>query len=97
MATYLILNCLVLGAVWLALWQKPRWPSKLWLISFAAILVLTLLFDNFLIWLGIYSYESSKILGVYIGKAPIEDFMYAVMAVIIVPFIWNKLGERHDG
>lgn len=92
MATYIVLNIVVLAAVWLALWQKPKRPSRPWLVTFVALLILTFVFDNLLIWLDVYSYASSKILGIHIGLAPVEDFMYVLLAAIVVPAIWHKLG-----
>lgn len=53
------------------------------------LVVMTAIFDNIMISLGIFTYASEKILGIYIYKAPIEDFFYALLAVYIVPALWQ--------
>jgi lycopene cyclase domain-containing protein len=60
-----------------------------------ALLVLTLIFDNIIIALGVVGYDSTKLLGVYAGIAPIEDFMYAILAVIMITALWQRLGRKH--
>ncbi len=69
-------------------------PGKNWWFTLGALLVLTLIFDNLIIWAGIVGYDTSKILGIYAGVAPIEDFFYAVLAVIIVPVLWKQFGDK---
>jgi len=64
-------------------------PSKAWWITLLTILSLTLIFDNLIIWAGIVEYDTSKLLGIVAGYAPVEDFFYAVFAVIIVPILWK--------
>lgn len=95
MVTYLVLNvvfmivtCIVVGV------SLRKKPSKALIITFTALLLLTLVFDNILIHLSMFSYEPTKILGATIGVAPVEDFMYAILAVTIIPIIWSKLGNR---
>ncbi|MCA9327500.1 lycopene cyclase domain-containing protein [Candidatus Saccharibacteria bacterium] len=95
MATYLILNVTVIALVCLALWLKPRRPRRPWTVMLVCLLVLTLVFDNIMIALGLFTYAPDKILGVHAVLAPIEDFMYPLLAALLVPALWNKLGERH--
>ena len=98
MATYLILNCITLLTVIIALFalhQRIVWPIKTWLMTFGALLLLTLVFDNLLIWLDMYRYAPDKIVGFYVWFAPIEDFMYPLLAAIVIPATWNKLGASH--
>jgi lycopene cyclase domain-containing protein len=64
-------------------------------ITLIVILCLTAVFDSLIVGLHIVAYDSTKILGFYVGNAPIEDFFYALLAVCIVPTIWHIL-ERHD-
>lgn len=64
-------------------------------VTLTALLILTAVFDNVIVGLDIVAYDSAKILGVYVGIAPIEDFIYAILAVAIVPAIWSKLGVNH--
>ena len=58
------------------------------------LLVMTLVFDNLIIGTGIVAYENVKTLGMRLGLAPIEDFAYAVAAIVIVPALWVALGRR---
>lgn len=92
MATYLILNLLFIAVVLLLLKLVgvPSWDRTMtWVL--ALLIVLTALFDSLIIAVGIVDYDPSKILGLRLGYAPIEDFMYAILALIIIPTIWKKL------
>lgn len=94
MAAYLIVNLVFMAAMLALFMVKPRWPSRNWLVALAIILVMTAIFDSLIVGLDIVAYDSSKILGIYIGKAPLEDFMYAILAMILVPAVWRQL--EHD-
>lgn len=96
MATYLVLNLIVIGLVVFALRIRPHKPSRPWTIALIGLLVLTAIFDNVIISLGIVGYDPTKLLGIYVGLAPVEDFFYAVLAVLLVPVLWNKIGASHD-
>lgn len=95
MVTYLILNLIFLVVVCTVLKIGKRHLSKPFFITLAVLLLLTLIFDNVIILLGIVGYDADKILGIYLYKAPIEDFMYAVLAVLLVPALWNKIGKTN--
>lgn len=95
MVTYLMLN-LVFMAVVLALlwWQKAlRWDRSM-TVTLVVLMVCTAVFDSLIIASGIVGYDESKLLGVMIGAAPIEDFFYAILAVVMVPSLWHYLEER---
>ena len=96
MATYLVVNLIFLAAVIGLLGVRLRRPSKKTLIVLGILLVMTAVFDSLIIHFGIVAYDTSKILGVYVGRAPIEDFFYAVLALIIVVNVWERLGKRHE-
>ncbi len=57
---------------------------------------MTAVFDNVIIGLGIVSYDHTKLLGVFIGSVPIEDFFYALLACLVVPFLWNSLSFKKE-
>lgn len=95
MATYVILNIVFMAVVLLALKIRPHRPSKVLLLTALLLVLLTAVFDNVIILLDIVNYEPSKILGIRIGSAPIEDFMYALLALVIVPVVWRKLGRSN--
>lgn len=95
MATYLILNVVVILIVLLVLRIRMRRPSRALKITFAVLVVLTAVFDNMIVGFSIVDYDPDKILGLRIGYAPIEDFMYVVLAIVIIPTIWARIGDRH--
>lgn len=70
--------------------RKRKIPPKTWWITLVLLLLLTLLFDNIIIWAGIVEYDTSKLLGIFAGYAPIEDFFYAILAASIVPILWER-------
>ena len=57
-------------------------------------LLVTLVFDNIIIGLEIVGYDKTKISGILLGLAPIEDFAYTVVAVLAVSIIWTKLTKE---
>lgn len=56
--------------------------------------VLTLVFDNLIISSGIVAYDEELFLGIMLGVAPIEDFLYSLAAVLLIPTTWNLLEKR---
>ena len=90
MTTYLALNTAFILLVMIASRRLLRRPTKRWWGMLAALLVMTAVFDSLIVGFGIVAYDSTKILGVYIGRAPIEDFFYAILAAIIVPTLWKR-------
>jgi lycopene cyclase domain-containing protein len=97
MTTYLFLNLVFLATLIMFLPKKITRPTKKWWITLGVIVLLTAVFDPIIIALGIVDYDPSKILGILWFGAPIEDFFYAIYAVILVPLVWNRLGERRHG
>jgi lycopene cyclase domain-containing protein len=63
-------------------------------VALAGVLVLTAIFDNVIVALGIVAYDPAHFSGVRIGFAPIEDFAYAVAAGIGLPALWLLLPAR---
>ena len=60
----------------------------------AVVLILTAVFDNLMIFAGLFNYSSALISGLFIGLAPLEDFAYPMAAVLLLPSLWIVLGER---
>ena len=91
---YLTLNLLFLGLSLLALLLVPRnrWPA--YLVGMLPMIALTAIFDNLIIAAQIVGYDSSKISGILVGLAPIEDFAYTIAAVLIVPSVWSAMLNR---
>ncbi len=94
MLTYIILNTVFLLLILAICKVKPRKPSRAWWLMFIALITITLIFDSLMISLGFFYYEPEKILGIIIGRAPIEDFFYAILAAILIPVLWYKLEKK---
>lgn len=96
--TYWLLNlpflafAAVVGIAALLARRAPRWRY----VGLAAIplLILTAVFDNVLVGTWIVGYDPALISGAKIGVAPIEDFAYAIAAVVLLPSLWALLGSR---
>lgn len=59
--------------------------------TLVVLLVLTAIFDNVIVGLGIVAYDTAHITGLMIGVVPIEDFAYTVAAVLVLPTLWGVL------
>ena len=93
MATYIVLNTVYLVAVLAILkWRGLLVWNRSVIVTLRILIVCTAVFDSLIIAAGIVDYDTSKILGVYIGAAPIEDFMYALLSAAIVPALWKGFG-----
>ena len=96
--TYWALNAVFLGVVAavavVAVLSKraPRWASVGLVLG--VVLVMTAVFDNVMIGVGLVGYDADKISGAFIGIAPLEDFAYAIAAVVLLPSLWVLLGGR---
>lgn len=89
MMTYLTLNVIFMALVLVLLRRHLPTRSKSWYLTLLILLVMTAMFDNIIISLDIVAYDSAKLIGLYVYKAPIEDFFYALLAVTIVPALWS--------
>jgi len=94
--SYLILNCAFLAAAFTALFLVPknRWPA--YLVGLLPMLMIPAVFDNLIVATGIVAYDTTKISGLMIGWAPIEDFAYTIAAVLIVPSVWSAMIRRRE-
>jgi lycopene cyclase domain-containing protein len=93
--TYLWLNLTVLLTLFVVLnvvMRKTPWK----LIGYTALVMfaMTAIFDNLIIGTKIVEYDQSKISGIVIGLAPIEDFAYTLAAVVLVPALWRLFGRK---
>ena len=93
--TYLALNMTFMFIAFVTLnlvSRKSPWRAigftMLWM------LLVTMVFDNIIIGLEIVGYDKTKISGILLGLAPIEDFAYTVVAVLAVSIIWTKLTKE---
>jgi lycopene cyclase domain-containing protein len=60
-------------------------------LTFGLLLVLTAVFDNVMIAIGLVGYDEGRISGAFVGIAPLEDFAYALAAVFLLPSLWLLL------
>ena len=96
--TYWALNAFFLGAVALVVLaavltrRGPRWRP----LGLAAVVLLatTAVFDNVMIGIGLVAYNPDLISGAFVGIAPLEDFAYAIAAVVLLPSLWHLLPAR---
>jgi lycopene cyclase domain-containing protein len=51
--------------------------------------VLTAVFDSVMIAAGLFGYADGTRLGPVLGLAPVEDFAYPLVAVLLVPAVWT--------
>ena len=93
--TYALLNLVfvipvlvvLLAYRWLAHWSTLCY-------TLVALLLMTAVFDNFIVGSGVVAYDPSLLSGVFIGFAPIEDFAYTLVAAVLIPMTWWWLGSR---
>jgi lycopene cyclase domain-containing protein len=96
--TYWALNAFFLAAVagvaLVAVLRSrgPHWASVL--LAGAALLLMTAVFDNVMIGIGLVDYNPDLISGAFLGIAPLEDFAYAVAAAVLLPSLWHLLAPR---
>lgn len=61
-------------------------------IAVGVLLVMTAVFDNVMIGIGLVGYDAARISGVFVGIAPLEDFAYSIAALVLLPSVWVLLG-----
>lgn len=105
--TYLVLNATFLAAAGLvavvALVRRmisARFGAFVG-VALVLTLLLTAVFDNLMIGTGLFSYDPEHISGLFIGRAPLEDFAYPLAAAILLPALWalsggTRLGRTDD-
>lgn len=95
--TYAELNLLFLLPVAVLLMYLRglvRWQKLCWTVS--ALVIVTAVFDNFIVGSGIVAYNPDTLSGIFIGFAPIEDFAYTLVAAVLIPLTWWWLGSRQE-
>ena len=93
--TYGDMNLIFLVIAGIATWViKSRFRCFTTPIVLLPMLILTAVFDNLIILAGIVDYDTTKLLGIYFGVVPIEDFAYTVVAVLLVPAIWKAVNKK---
>jgi lycopene cyclase domain-containing protein len=102
--TYWALNAIFLAAVAavalaaVLVRRVPGRSGEYWRaigIAAVALLLLTAAFDNVMIAVGLVGYSEELTSGVRLGLAPLEDFAYALAAVVLLPSLWFLFERRH--
>ena len=71
----------------------PLMPS---LVTMLVLVMLTLVFDNVMIGVGLYGYPDDQLLGVKIGLVPLEDLSYPIATAVLLPAVWHLGGGDRD-
>lgn len=88
--SYPVLTVIVLGVFAIYSLVMRRWINwKVMVPSAVFMLLMTLIFDNLIIGSGIVDYDFSKTSGIKLFLAPIEDFAYTLVALVLVPSLFN--------
>lgn len=84
--------------VTLATLRRPAFGQRMAAsaISAVVLLVLTAIFDNVMIGVGLIDYPEQHLSGLRIGIAPLEDFSYPLCAAFLVPAVYTLLARRPD-
>lgn len=92
---YILLNTIfLLVIVSVVFWLFRLKIHKALIYTLAIVLVQTVVFDSLIIQTGIVDYNVNNILGIYLWSAPVEDFAYAIAAVVLVSGLWNYYETR---
>lgn len=95
MYTYALLSSVVLLLLALYLFVNKNFRiTKHIVYTIAVLFVCTALFDSLIIYFTIVAYDKAKILNMYIGKAPLEDFAYPLAAAFLLPYIWSSYDKK---
>lgn len=84
--SWFLAGAVVFAVVSVLLGVRVRWAAVG--LALVVMLIMTAIFDNMIIGFGLVDYDPALISGVRIGVAPIEDFAYTVLAMIVVPMVW---------
>ena len=94
--TYWILNSYFLAVLVLFYFVSGAWRKfTLHLHTFVALLIGTAIFDNAIIGFGLVAYDETKISGIKIGLAPIEDFAYSIAVVLLATSVAALMKKKN--
>lgn len=77
--------------------RKISWRTAIIEVFFTALVlcILTAIFDNLMIYVGLFEYADEALVGAHIGLAPVEDFAYPLVAAILLPGLrWLLMPPR---
>ena len=56
--------------------------------------VLTAAFDSLMISADLFRYDTGSLAGLRVFLVPVEDFAWPLVAVLVLPALWELLGVR---
>ncbi len=76
--------------------RRPRFRERMASSGLTALVLLglTLVFDNLMIAVDLFSYPQEHLSGLRLGLAPIEDFAYPLCAAFLLPALHTLLTPR---
>ncbi len=78
-----------------ALAATVRLPDRRWwgctAAVAAALLVMTAVFDSLMIAADLFRFDSARLLGVHVIRAPLEDFAWPLASALMLPALWLLL------
>lgn len=97
MSAYAVLNCAFVGFALLPLLaaafsgRMGRRILAAVCVAIGGMLLLTAVFDNLMIGVGLFTYSEATLAGPLVGLAPLGDFAYPLGAAILLPGAWLLL------
>jgi lycopene cyclase domain-containing protein len=94
---FLALAAAVLGVALATAPDRARLVRRWWLpvvIAGVVLVVLTAVFDNVMVAVGLMTYAPGRISGAHVGLVPLEDFAYPVAGLLLLPALWLLLRPR---
>lgn len=94
--TYLLISLPFLAAsVWV--WVRRRsGQSGQWqrlALVLTVLCVLTVIFDNLMVAVGLFDYAPGNNMGIFLGRVPVEDLFYPVFVSLMATALWPKERE----
>ena len=89
MMRYMLLNIVIAAVLLWSLRRQLIFNRKI-LLVLACMLVMTAIFDNFIIASQIVGYNFEHTVGIRLLYAPIEDFAYPLVGTFIIIALWES-------
>jgi lycopene cyclase domain-containing protein len=73
-----------------------RLPGRWWwatAVVAVALLLLTAVFDSVMIAADLFRYDTASLSGVRVLLMPVEDFAWPIVAVLVLPSLWELFGR----
>jgi lycopene cyclase domain-containing protein len=77
--------------------RVARLPRRWWwttAIVTVVLLALTAVFDSLMIAADLFRYDVASLTGIRVLLVPVEDFAWPLVAVLVLPALWELLGLR---